>query len=148
MRKVYLTEGQLRFIIESTIKEQSFFKDGRNPLSRLGDFIGGIKGIYRGEGYEYGASLTSLGRFLQRLKKLDKPNAEVIKHLDMLSQRIDKSSMNINKKDMLKGLIDGVKKEFNDYQAELDNVINTIKTGNLSPTSQPSPQPSPQPPTP
>lgn len=148
MRKVYLTEGQLRSIIESTIKEESFFKDGRNPLSRLGDFIGGIKGIYRGEGYEYGASLTSLGRFLQRLKKLDKPNAEVIKHLDMLSQRIDKSSMNINKKDMLKGLIDGVKKEFNDYQAELDNVINTIKTGNLSPTSQPSPQPSPQPPTP
>jgi oligoendopeptidase F len=109
--------------------------------------FGGLKGVYRGEGYEYGKSLTSLGRFLRKLQKLDKPNTEIIGYLDILSQKIDKSKMSQNKKTALKDLIDSVKKEFNEYQAELDDVINKISSNTiLQPTN--NPQPNQTPPTP
>jgi hypothetical protein len=114
--------------------------------------FGGLKGVYRGEGYEYGKSLTSLGRFLRKLQKLDKPNTEIIGYLDILSQKIDKSKMVQDKKTALKGLIGSVKKEFNEYQAELVDVINQISSNNITqstnnqqPNQQPNPQPNPQP---
>jgi hypothetical protein len=151
MKKVYLTESELRGVINNTISE-AFFTGGTNPLSRVGNMFGGLKGVYRGEGYEYGKSLTSLGRFLRKLQKLDKPNTEIIGYLDILSQKIDKSKMSQNKKTALKDLIDSVKKEFYEYQAELDDVINKISsntilqpTNNQQPNQQPNPQPNPQP---
>jgi len=147
MKKVYLTESELRVLVGQTISEASFFKDGTNPLSKVGNMFGGLKGMYRGEGYEYGKSLTSLGRFLRKLQKLDKPNTEIIGYLDILSQKIDKSKMSQNKKTALKDLIDSVKKEFNEYQAELDDVINKISSNTiLQPTN--NPQPNQTPPTP
>jgi len=152
MKKVYLTESELRGIINNTISEASFFKDGTNPLSRTINMFGGLKGVYRGEGYEYGKSLTSLGRFLRKLQKLDKPNTEIIGYLDILSTKIDKGQMSQDKKTALKGLIDSVKKEFNEYQAKLDDVINKISGNNITqstnssqPNQQPNPQPNPQP---
>jgi hypothetical protein len=151
MKKVYLTESELRGVINNTISE-AFFTGGTNPLSRVGNMFGGLKGVYRGEGYEYGKSLTSLGRFLRKLQKLDKPNTEIIGYLDILSQKIDKSKMSQNKKTALKDLIGSVKKEFYEYQAELDDVINKISsntilqpTNNQQPNQQPNPQPNPQP---
>jgi len=152
MKKVYLTESELRGVINNTISEASFFKDGTNPLSRVGNMFGGLKGVYRGEGYEYGKSLTSLGRFLRKLKKLDKPNTEIIGYLDILSQKIDNSRMSQDKKTALKYLIDSVKTEFTEYQTELDNVINKISGNNITQSTnssqsnqQPNPQPNPQP---
>jgi hypothetical protein len=151
MKKVYLTESELRGVINNTISE-AFFTGGTNPLSWVGNMFGGLKGVYRGEGYEYGKSLTSLGRFLRKLQKLDKPNTEIIGYLDILSQKIDKSKMSQNKKTALKDLIGSVKKEFYEYQAELDDVINKISGNNITqPTNssqsnqQPNPQPNPQP---
>ena len=151
MKKVYLTESELRGVINNTISE-AFFTGGTNPLSWVGNMFGGLKGVYRGEGYEYGKSLTSLGRFLRKLQKLDKPNTEIIGYLDILSQKIDKSKMSQNKKTALKDLIGSVKKEFYEYQAELDDVINKISsntilqpTNNQQPNQQPNPQPNPQP---
>jgi len=146
MRKIYLTESQLRGVIHNTIEEQSFFKDGRNPLSRVGDFFGGLKGMYKGEGFKYGEHSTALSRFLNRLKKLDAPNEEVMKHLDKLIDRIDKSSMTQDRKDGLKAMIQDVQKEFKEYQDELDSTINKIKGGNISSSPRPTPpQPTPQP---
>lgn len=148
MRKIYLTESQLRGVIHNTIEEesifqkevverllqeQSFFKDGRNPLSRVGDFFGGLKGMYKGEGFKYGEHSTALSRFLNRLKKLDVPNAQVMKHLDKLIDRIDKSSMTQDRKDGLKAMIQDVQREFKEYQDELDSTINKIKSGNIQP---------------
>jgi hypothetical protein len=151
MKKVYLTESELRGVINNTISE-AFFTGGTNPLSWVGNMFGGLKGVYRGDGYEYGKSLTSLGRFLRKLKKLDKPNTEIIGYLDILSQKIDKSKMSQDKKTALKYLIDSVKTEFTEYQTELDNVINKISsntilqpTNNQQPNQQPNPQPNPQP---
>ena len=137
MKKIYLTESQLRAIIKRTIEEQSFFKDGRNPLSRIGDFFGGLKGTYKGEGFKYGEHSTALSRFLNRLKKLDVPNEEVMRHLDMLLTRIKNSSMTQERKAALVRMITNVKKEFGDYQDELDTTINKIKSGNIQPPVQP-----------
>jgi hypothetical protein len=146
MKKIYLTESELRGVINNTISE-AFFTGGTNPLSWVGNMFGGLKGVYRGEGYEYGKSLTSLGRFLRKLKKLDKPNTEIIGYLDILSQKIDKSKMSQDKKTALKYLIDSVKTEFTEYQTELDNVINKISSNNITqPTN--NQQPNQTPPTP
>lgn len=146
MKKVYLTESELRGVINNTISE-TFFTGGTNPLSWVGNMLGGLKGVYRGDGYEYGKSLTSLGRFLRKLKKLDKPNTEIIRYLDILSQKIDNSRMSQDKKIALKGLISSVTKEFNEYQAELENVINQISSNNITqPTN--NQQPNQTPPTP
>ncbi|MGA1049449.1 MAG: DUF4339 domain-containing protein, partial [Minisyncoccia bacterium] len=131
MKKIYLTESELRGVINNTISE-AFFTGGTNPLSRVGNMLGGLKGVYRGDGYEYGKSLTSLGRFLRKLKKLDKPNTEIIGYLDILSQKIDKSKMSQDKKTALKDLIDSVKKEFTEYQTKLDDVINKISSNNIT----------------
>lgn len=133
MRKIYLTESQLRGIIKRTIEEQSFFLDGRNPLSRVGDFFGGLRGTYKGEGFKYGEHSTALSRFLKRLKKLDVPNQQVMKHLDLLLTRIKNSSMTQDRKDVLERMITSVKKEFKEYQSELDTTINNIKSGNIQP---------------
>ena len=138
MRKIYLTESQLRGIIKRTIEEQSFFKDGRNPLSRIGDFFGGLRSTYKGEGFKYGEHSTALSRFLNRLKKLDVPNEEVMRHLDMLLTRIINSSMTQDRKDALARMITNVKKEFDEYQSELDTTINNIKSGNIQPPVQPT----------
>jgi hypothetical protein len=146
MKKIYLTESELRGVINNTISE-AFFTGGTNPLSWVGNMFGGLKGVYRGEGYEYGKSLTSLGRFLRKLKKLDKPNTEIIRYLDILSQKIDKSKMPQNKKTALKDLIDSVKKEFNEYQAELDDVINKISSNTILQSTN-NQQPNQTPPTP
>ena len=134
MKKIYLTESQLRGIIKRTIEEQSFFKDGRNPLSRVGDLISGIRGMYRGEGFKYGEHSTALSRFLNRLKKLDVPNEEVMRHLDMLLTRIRNSSMTQERKAALERMITNVKTKFEEYQDELDTTINNIKSGNIQPT--------------
>jgi len=131
MRKIYLTESQLRGIIQRTIEEGSFFKDGRNPLSRVGDFFGGLRGTYKGEGFKYGEHSTALSRFLNRLKKLDVPNEEVMGHLDLLLTRIRNSSMTQDRKDALESMITNVKREFKEYQSELDTTINNIKSGNI-----------------
>ena len=146
MKKIYLTESELRGVINNTISE-AFFTGGTNPLSWVGNMFGGLKGVYRGEGYEYGKSLTSLGRFLRKLKKLDKPNTEIIGYLDILSQKIDKSKMSQDKKTALKYLIDSVKKEFNEYQAELDDVINKISSNTILQSTN-NQQPNQTPPTP
>ena len=160
MKKVYLTESELRGVIHNTIQEeslfskevverllqeQSFFEDGRNPLSRVGDFFGGLKGMYKGEGFKYGEHSTALSRFLNRLKKLDVPNGEVMKHLDKLIDRRDKSSMTQDRKDGLKAMIQDVQKEFKEYQDELDSTINKIKRGNIQPPQQPTQQTQQQP---
>ena len=156
MKKVYLTESELREVIHNTIQEesifpkevvervlqeQSFFEDGRNPLSRVGDFFGGLKGMYKGEGFKYGEHSTALSRFLNRLKKLDAPNEEVMKHLNKLLTRIQNSSMTQDRKDALERMIQDVIREFNEYQSTLDSTINNIKSGNIQPTTQPTPRP-------
>lgn len=158
MKKVYLTESELREVIHNTIQEesifpkevveralqeQSFFEDGRNPLSRVGDFFGGLKGMYKGEGFKYGEHSTALSRFLNRLKKLDAPNEEVMKHLNKLLTRIQNSSMTQDRKDALERMIQDVIREFNEYQSTLDSTINNIKRGNIQPqlNIQPTIQP-------
>ena len=131
MKKIYLTESQLRGIIQATIEEQSFFKDGRNPLSRVRDAISCLKGIYRGEGYEYYSNLSSLQGFVKRLKRLDQPNEEVIKQLGMLITRIDNSKMKPAAKNAIKREINLLITDFGNYRTRLDGLITKLKNKQL-----------------
>ena len=131
MRKIYLTESQLRGIIQATIEEQSFFKDGRNPLSRVRDAISGLKGMYRGEGYEYYSNLSSLQGFVKRLKRLDVPNEEVIKQLETLKTRVKNSKMTTARKTDIIKYIDELISSFDVYRSKLDAIIRLLKMKQL-----------------
>lgn len=131
MKKIYLTESQLRDIIQATIEEQSFFKDGRNPLSRVRDAISGLKGMYRGEGYEYYSNLSSLQGFVKRLKRLDQPNEEVIKQLETLKTRVENSKMTTARKDTIKKNIDLLITDFGKYRTRLDAILTALKNKQL-----------------
>jgi hypothetical protein len=131
MRKIYLTESQLRGIIQRTIEEQSFFKDGINPLSRVRDAISGLKGMYRGEGYEYYANLSSLQGFVKRLKRLDVPNEEVINQLGMLKTRVKNSKMTQDRKDNIQKNIDLLITDFGKYRTRLDAILTALKNKQL-----------------
>ena len=131
MKKIYLTESQLRGIIKRTIEEGSFFKDGRNPLSRVRDAISGLKGIYRGEGYEYYSNLSSLQGFVKRLKRLDQPNEEVIKQLGMLKTRVNSSTMTSARKTKIIKYIDELISSFDVYRSKLDAIIRLLKITKL-----------------
>jgi hypothetical protein len=131
MKKIYLTESQLRDIIQATIEEQSFFKDGRNPLSRVRDAISGLKGMYRGEGYEFYSNLSSLQGFVKRLKRLDVPNEEVINQLGMLITRIDNSKMKPAAKNAIKREINLLITDFGNYRTRLDGLITKLKNKQL-----------------
>lgn len=131
MKKIYLTESQLRDIIQTTIEEQSFFKDGRNPLSRVRDAISGVKGMYRGEGYEYYSNLSSLQGFVKRLKRLDQPNEEVINQLGMLKTRVANSKMTQDRKDNIQKNIDLLITDFGKYRTRLDAILTALKNKQL-----------------
>jgi len=131
MKKIYLTESQLRGIIQATIEEQSFFKDGRNPLSRVRDAISGLKGMYRGEGYEFYSNLSSLQGFVKRLKRLDVPNEEVIKQLETLKTRVKNGKMTKARKTQIIKYIDELISSFNVYRSKLDAIIRLLKNKQL-----------------
>jgi hypothetical protein len=86
------------------------------------DSLTGLKGVWRGEGYDYFKYLSSLRRQIQTLKKLDKPNTKIFDNLKKLKQQISGSKMPDDKKNKINGTIDLAFQYFKSYQDALDSV--------------------------
>ena len=86
------------------------------------DSYQGLKGVWRGEGYDYFKYLSSLRRQIQTLKKLDKPNAKIFNNLKNLKQQITNSKMPDDKKNKINRTIDLSFQYFKSYQDALDSV--------------------------
>ena len=86
------------------------------------DSYQGLKGVGRGEGYDYFKYLSSLRRQIQTLKKLDKPNAKIFDNLKNLKQQITNSKMPDDKKNKINRTIDLAFQYFKSYQDALDSV--------------------------
>ena len=85
------------------------------PTEGLSDMVSGLKGVWRGEGYDYFRYLNNLKRQMDSLQKLDKPNQKIMNELSSLKNKITSSKMPPQKRDNLIRTIDSAIGHFNSY---------------------------------
>jgi hypothetical protein len=91
----------------------------------------GLKGVWRGEGYDYFKYLSSLKGITRKLKKLDEPNVKVMGDLYQLRTKVDTSKMPTDKKSNLLNTIDAAMNHFKSYST-LINKIEQLSTQKLA----------------
>ncbi len=121
---IRLTESDLEKIVQKVIKEQE-------TQEGLGDIYQGLKGVWRGEGYDYFKYLSSLRGITRKLRKLDEPNVKVMGDLYQLRTKVDTSKMPTDKKSNLLKTIDAAKDHFKSYST-LINKIEQLSTQKLA----------------
>ena len=85
------------------------------PTEGVSDMVSGLKGVWRGEGFDYFKYLNNLKRQMNTLQKLDKPNQKIMNELSSLKNKILSSKMPTQKRDNLIRAIDSAIGHFNSY---------------------------------
>lgn len=117
---IKLTEADLENIVRKVIEEQETKEGIFDPLVNAAQ---GLKGVWRGEGYDYFKYLSSLRGLTRKLKKLDAPNVKIMTQLTDLKNKVTVSKMPTDKKQNLINTIDKAIAHFNAYSG----LINTIE---------------------
>jgi hypothetical protein len=117
---VKLTERDLNRLVQRVIEEQEMEEGIFDPLVNAAQ---GLKGVWRGEGYDYFKYLSSLRGLTRKLKKLDAPNVKIMTQLTDLKNKVMVSKMPPDKRQNLIDTIDKAIGHFNAYS----NLINTIE---------------------
>jgi hypothetical protein len=117
---IKLTEADLENIVRKVIEEQETQEGVFDPLVNAAQ---GLKGVWRGEGYDYFKYLSSLRGLTRKLKKLDAPNVKIMTQLTDLKNKVTVSKMPTDKKQNLINTIDKAIAHFNAYSG----LINTIE---------------------
>jgi HEPN domain-containing protein len=117
---IKLTEADLENIVRKVIEEQETQEGIFDPLVNAAQ---GLKGVWRGEGYDYFKYLSSLRGLTRKLKKLDAPNVKIMTQLTDLKNKVTVSKMPAAKKQNLIDTIDKAIAHFNAYSG----LINTIE---------------------
>lgn len=118
-KTIHLSENQLKKIVEKVIEED--IKDDLKKL-KFGNLAKGVKGMYRGKGYEYYSYQNELLRMVKDLKKLDLPNKKQFQKLLGLKNKIASSGMELQKKQELNAMINDAETAFVDYQDKLNDI--------------------------
>ena len=119
MKKVKLTESDINRIVTKVIAEQEM-EEG--IFDSLKDTYHGLRGVWRGEGYDYYKYMSSIKNIIQSLDSADKSNLKLMKELSDLKISINSSKMQPNRKAVLIRHIDEAKKYFNYYRLSLDGI--------------------------
>ena len=117
---IKLTESDLNRLVQRVIEEQEMEEGIFDPIVNT---YQGLKGVWRGYGYDYFKYLSSLRQLTRKLKKLDEPNAKIMTQLKDLKNKVQGSKMPPDKKQNLETSIDGAINHFTAYS----NLINTIE---------------------
>jgi hypothetical protein len=117
---IRLTETELNNLVKRVIQEQEMEEGIFDPLVNAAQ---GLKGVWRGEGYDYFKYLSSLRGLTRKLKKLDAPNVKIMTQLTDLKNKVTVSKMPPDKRQNLIDTIDKAIGHFNAYS----NLINTIE---------------------
>ena len=125
---IKLTEADLEKIVKRVIEEQETQEGVFDPLVNA---YQGLKGVWRGEGYDYFKYLSSLKGITRKLKKLDEPNVKVMGDLYQLRTKVDTSKMPTDKKSNLLNTIDAAMNHFKSYST-LINKIEQLSTQKLA----------------
>ena len=125
---IKLTEADLENIVRKVIEEQETQEGVFDPLVNA---YQGLKGVWRGEGYDYFKYLSSLRGITRKLRKLDEPNVKVMGDLYQLRTKVDTSKMPTDKKSNLLNTIDAAMDHFKSYST-LINKIEQLSTQKLA----------------
>jgi HEPN domain-containing protein len=117
---IRLTETELNNLVKRVIQEQEMEEGIFDPLVNAAQ---GLKGVWRGYGYDYFKYLSSLRQLTRKLKKLDAPNVKIMDQLRDLKNKVQSSKMPPDRKQNLLTSIDGAINHFTAYA----NLINTIE---------------------
>ena len=115
---VFVTESQLKFLTEKL--HQRKLEEG--VFDSIGNVMQGLKGVWRGEGYDYFKQVSALKNVAKRLKKLDEPNRDIMIELSGLKTKISSSKMPQNKKQNLVNAIDQAINHFQTYSNYIDAI--------------------------
>jgi Mg2+ and Co2+ transporter CorA len=125
---VRLTESDLERIVNRVIQEQEMEEGIFDPIV---DRYQGLKGVWRGEGYDYFKHLSSLRGLTKQLQKLDRPNIKIMGDLQSLKTKVSASKMPPDKKQNLTDTIDKAVQHFEAY-SKLINTIEQIASQRLA----------------
>jgi DNA-binding protein H-NS len=149
---VYLTENDL-YRITNRVLNENIIEEG--IFDGITNMFQGLKGVWRGEGYDFFWYLNSLKNMTKELKKLDQPNLKIMDKLTELKNKISVSKMPPEKKEQLIFEIDAALENFKEYSEHIDKLervaderlkgtgtyVNKPKTGLTTPTSSDSTTP-------
>ena len=93
-------------------------------FSGIRDAYHGLKGVWKGYGYDFSKHASSLRGLVRRLRKLDEPNAGIMTELSELRTKVQSSSMPPERKKELLDNIDGAINNFNTYSSYIVNIEN------------------------
>lgn len=126
MKKVIkLTEKDITKLVKRVIEEQEMEEGILDPVRNVAQ---GLKGVWRGEGYEYYNFMSALSNIIRDLKKVDKPNHKLMDDLLKLKGKVIASKMNRAKRDQLERYIDEAEKYFNLYQTSIEGIQAVLNT--------------------
>jgi len=123
MATIIITEEQLKKL---NLTEDNLLGDITNL--RVDNVAKGLKGMWRGDGYEYFSYLNSMKKILSKLNKIDEPNKKVLDELDRLKMKLYKSKMNQTKKTAIVNAINSAQRHFTDYRNQVKNILNKLET--------------------
>lgn len=118
-KKIQLTEEELVSIIKQVIQEQ---ENNEGVFDGIKNVAQGLKGVWRGEGYDYFNYLSSLQNNLKNLQRLDKPNIKIMQTLQNLKTKIASSKMRQDRKDTITNAIDNAVYYFNQYSTKINQI--------------------------
>ena len=119
MRIIKLTESDLNRLVKKVIKEEE-------QNEGIGNVYSGLKGMWRGDGYDYYKYLNSLRGSIRDLKRLDKPNHKIMGTLDDLVNKMSSSKMDNTKKNNIISAVNAAKNNFENYSRILDDIERLI----------------------
>jgi tryptophanyl-tRNA synthetase len=122
MANIIITEEQLKQLMD----EASIGDDIANL--RFGNVAKGLKGVWRGEGYDYFSYLNTLKNILRKLDKIDKPNESIMNDLEKIKSSLSSSKMSQSKKNNIINAIDTAKSHFLQYRAIIDFLTKKLET--------------------
>lgn len=126
MKKVIkLTEKDITKLVQRVIEEQEMEEGILDPVRNVAQ---GLKGVWRGEGYEYYNFMSALSNIIRDLKRADRPNHKLMDDLLKLKGKVIASKMNTAKRDQLERYIDEAEKYFNLYQTSIEGIQAVLNT--------------------
>jgi len=123
MKTIRLTETDINRLVKKVLKEQEQNEGIFDPIK---DAYSGLKGAWRGDGYDYYKYLSSLRGSIRELKRLDKPNHKIMGTLDDLVNKMSSSKMDDAKKNNIISAVNAAKTNFENYSRILDDIERLI----------------------
>jgi hypothetical protein len=119
MKTIRLTETDINRLVKKVLIEQE-------QNEGIGDVFSGLKGAWRGDGYDYYKYLSSLRGSIRELKRLDKPNHKIMDTLDDLVNKMSTSKMDNTKKNNIISAVNAAQSNFKNYTRILDDIERLI----------------------